>query len=116
MAKATPAPSRPPSLCFYVCRAKSCTRRGAAEVAAALEETLAAQGVAAQVLRHDCFDLCKQAPNVLVALPGREQRLYTQVHPKRAARWAESLLEAVGDAPHDATEPRPKLRHHRATT
>ncbi|ADI15333.1 (2Fe-2S) ferredoxin domain-containing protein [Truepera radiovictrix] len=93
MADATPTTT--PPIHVYVCRAKSCTRRGAAELAAALEATFAAQGLPARVLRHDCFDLCKQAPNVLVALPGREQHLYTQVHPKRAAHFAESLVEAA---------------------
>lgn len=88
---APPTPRRTAALRVHVCRAKSCTRRGAAELTAGLEAAFAAHGVPAQVLRHDCFDLCKRACNVLVEAPGHEQRLYTQVHPKRAARFAESL-------------------------
>ncbi len=79
----------------HVCRAKSCTKRGASELARGLEETFSREGIDAQVLRHDCFDLCKQACNVLVETPGTEQRLYTQLHPRYAERFAESLTEEL---------------------
>ncbi len=79
----------------HVCRAKSCSKRGAAELAAGLEKTFMRKGVDAAVLRHDCFDLCKQACNVLVELPGTEQRIYTQLHPRYAERFAESLTKEV---------------------
>ena len=78
-----------------VCRAKSCTKRGAGELARVLEETLARKGVSAQVLRHECFDLCKQACNVLVEMPGTEPRIYTQLHPRYAERFAESLVQEL---------------------
>ncbi len=78
-------------LAVHVCRAKSCTKRGAGELARGLEETFAREGVHADVLRHDCFDLCKQACNVLVEMPGTEQRLYTQLHPRYAERFAKNL-------------------------
>lgn len=95
----------PPLLTVHVCRAKSCTRRGAADLAAELEATFKQQGVQAQVLRHDCFDLCKRACNALLEVPGAEPRLYTQLHPRQAERFARSLiaelradeLTAVGD-------------------
>lgn len=79
----------------HVCRAKSCTKRGAGELATGLEKTFAREGVDAAVLRHDCFDLCKQACNVLVETPGTEQRLYTQLHPRYAEQFAESLVEEL---------------------
>lgn len=82
-------------LAVHVCRAKSCTKRGAGELVRGLEETFAREGVHADVLRHDCFDLCKQACNVLVELPGTEQRLYTQLHPRYAERFAESLVKEI---------------------
>ena len=82
-------------LTAHVCRAKSCTRRGAAEVAAGLEATFARKGLRATILRHDCFDLCKQACNVLLDMPGSEQRLYTQLHPRRAEKFAESIVEEL---------------------
>lgn len=82
-------------LTVHVCRAKSCTRRGAAEVAAGLETTFTREGVRATILRHDCFDLCKQACNVLLELPDSEQRLYTQLHPRQAESFAESILEEL---------------------
>ncbi len=75
-----------------VCRAKSCTKRGAGELATGLKKTFACEGVGAAVLRHDCFDLCKQACNVLVELPGTEPRLYTGLHPRYVERFAESLV------------------------
>lgn len=75
----------------HVCRAKSCMRRGAAELAAGLEVAFAREGMDASVLRHDCFDLCKQACNVLLELPGTEPRLYTQLHPRVAERFARSI-------------------------
>ena len=78
-----------------VCRAKSCTKRGAGELTRGLEETFARQGVDAQVLRHDCFDLCKQACNVLVEMPDTEPRIYTQLHPRYAERFAESLVKEL---------------------
>ncbi len=80
-------PTRDP-IKLYLCRAKSCTRRGAGELAAGLEAAFAAERTPALVLRHDCFDLCKHACNVLVEAPGLEQRLYTEVHPKHAGRFA----------------------------
>ena len=79
----------------HVCRAKSCSKRGAAELAAELEKTFTRKGVDATILRHDCFDLCKKACNVLVEMPGTEQRIYTQLHPRYAERFAESLAEEV---------------------
>jgi NADH:ubiquinone oxidoreductase subunit E len=82
-------------LTVHVCRAKGCTRRGAAEVAARLETTFTRKGVRATILRHDCFDLCKQACNVLLEMPGREQRLYTQLHLRQAERFAESIAEEL---------------------
>lgn len=85
----------PPLLTVHVCRAKSCTRRGAAELAAGLEATFKQHGVEAQVLRHDCFDLCKRACNALLVVPGAEPRLYTQLHPRRAEGFAESLVAEV---------------------
>ena len=78
-----------------VCRAKSCTKRGASELARGLEETFAREGVNAQVLRHECFDLCKQACNVLVEMPDTEPRIYTQLHPRYAERFAESLVQEL---------------------
>ena len=78
-----------------VCRAKSCTKRGAGELARGLEETFARKGISAQVLRHDCFDLCKQACNVLVEMPDSEPRIYTQLHPRYAEKFAESLVEEL---------------------
>lgn len=83
----------------HVCRAKSCTRRGAGEIAAELEATFAREGVDASVLRRDCFDLCKGACNVLVEVPGTEPRLYTQLHPRQAERFAESIVQELADAP-----------------
>ena len=83
----------------HVCRAKSCTRRGAGEIAAELEATFAREGVHASVLRHDCFDLCKGACNVLVEVPGTEPRLYTRLHPRQAAEFAESIVQELEDAP-----------------
>jgi (2Fe-2S) ferredoxin len=85
----------PPPLTVHVCRAKSCTRRGAAELAAGLEATFARERVPARVLRHDCFDLCKRACNALVEVPGLEPRLYTQLHPRRAEGFAESLVAEI---------------------
>jgi NADH:ubiquinone oxidoreductase subunit E len=82
-------------LTVHVCRAKSCTWRGAAEVAAGLEATFAHEGVRATILRHDCFDLCKQACNVLLDMPGSEQRLYTQLHPRQVGKFAESIAEEL---------------------
>ena len=76
----------------HVCRAKSCTKKGAGDLTKGIEETFAREGVNAQVLRHDCFDLCKQACNVLVEMSGTEPRLYTQLHPRYAERFAESLV------------------------
>ncbi len=78
-----------------VCRAKSCTKRGAGELARGLEETFARKGINAQVLRHECFDLCKQACNVLVEMPDTEPRIYTQLHPRYAERFAESFVEEI---------------------
>lgn len=91
MSRLPSIPSAESRLKLYVCRAKSCTRRGAGELAVGLKASLAEMEIDALVLRHDCFDLCKQACNVLVEAAGMEQRLYTQVHPKQAARFAESL-------------------------
>ena len=79
----------------HVCREKSCTKRGAAELTVGLEQTFTRKGVDAAVLRHDCFDLCKQACNVLVDMPDAEPRLYTQLHPRYAGRFAESLVEEL---------------------
>ena len=79
-----------------VCRAKSCTKRGAGELARELEKTFDREGVEARVLRHDCFDLCKQACNVLVEMPDTEPRIYTQLHPRYAEKFAESFVEEVG--------------------
>ena len=84
-----------PCVTAYVCRAKSCTRRGAAEVAAGLEATFAREGVPAAVMRHDCFDLCRGACNVLVEVPGSEQRLYTRLHPRQAEGVAESVAREL---------------------
>jgi len=84
-----------PRVTVYVCRAKSCTRRGAAEVAAGLEATFAREGVDAAVVRHDCFDLCKAACNVLLEVPGTEQRLYTRLHPRQAEGLAESVAREL---------------------
>ena len=81
----------------HVCRAKSCTRRGAGEIAAELEATFAREGVNASVLRHDCFDLCKGACNVLVEVPGTEPRLYTRLHPRQAVKFAESIAHELAD-------------------
>ena len=84
---------------LHVCRAKSCTRRGAAELAAGLGEGLARAGVDAQVLRHDCFDLCRGACNVRLEVSGSEPRLYTRLHPRQAEGFARSLAEELrGDA------------------
>ena len=84
---------------LHVCRAKSCTRRGAAELAAGLGEGLAQAGVDARVLRHDCFDLCKGACNVRLEVPGLEPRLYTRLHPRQAESFARSIAaEVQGDA------------------
>ncbi len=82
-------------LTVHVCRAKSCTRRGAAEVTAGLAATFVREGVRATILRHDCFDLCKQACNVLLDIPGTEQRLYTQLHPRQTEKFAESIVEEL---------------------
>lgn len=84
---------------LYVCRAKSCTRRGAAELAAGLGEGLAQAGVDAAVLRHDCFDLCKGACNVRLELPGERPRLYTQLRPWQAARLARSIADELSEEP-----------------
>ena len=65
-------------------------------MAAGLEVTFAREGVAVSVLRHDCFDLCKQACNVLLELPGTEPRLYTQLHPRAAERFAQSIVAELG--------------------
>lgn len=81
----------------HVCRAKSCTRRGAGELAAGLEATFARKAVDASVLRHECFDLCKGACNVLVEVPGNEPRLYTRLHPRQAERFAESIAHELAD-------------------
>lgn len=82
-----------------VCRAKSCTRRGAAELAAGLGANLARLGVEAAVSRHDCFDLCKGACNVLLELPGREPRLYTRLHPRQAESFARSVADELSGEP-----------------
>lgn len=84
-----------PLLTVHVCRAKSCTRRGAADLAAGLEATFARERVLVHVLRHGCFDLCKGACNALVEVPGSEPRLYTQLHPRRAEGFAERLVAEV---------------------
>lgn len=78
-----------------VCRAKSCTRRGAAELAAELQRTLERRGVDASVVRHGCFDLCKGACNALVEVSGAA-RLYTRLHPRHAAEFAESIEKLAG--------------------
>ena len=80
---------------FYVCRAKSCTRRGAAELAAGIGETMARVEVEAAVLRHDCFDLCKGACNVRLEVPGQEPRLYTRLHPRQAESFARSIVDEL---------------------
>lgn len=82
-----------------VCRAKSCTRRGAAELAAGVGETLAQAGVEATVLRHDCFDLCRGACNVLLETPGQAPRLYTRLHPRQAESFARSVAEELRGSP-----------------
>ncbi len=79
----------------HVCRAKSCARRGAAELAAGLQTTFACKGVDVHVLRHDCFDLCKGACNVLVEVPGAEPHLYTRLHPRQAKEFAESIVQEL---------------------
>lgn len=79
----------------HVCRAKSCTKRGAAELAVGLSAAFAHERVDADILRHDCFDLCKHACNVLVHIPGTEPRLYTQLHPRVAERFAQSIASEV---------------------
>ena len=87
------------SVTFHVCRAKSCTRRGAAELAAGIGATLARAGVEATVLRHDCFDLCRGACNVRLEVSGTEPRLYTQLHPRQAERFARSVAEELRENP-----------------
>jgi len=82
----------------YVCRGKSCTRRGAGELAAHLEEAFQKSGADVAVLRHDCFDLCKKACNVMVALGGQENRIYTHVHPKQADKLAQQVVEDLADS------------------
>lgn len=75
----------------HVCRAKSCTRRGAGELAVGLEATFTREGIEATITRHDCLDLCKGACNVLVQIPDAEPRLYTRLHPRVAERFAQSI-------------------------
>lgn len=82
----------------HVCRAKSCTRRGAAELAAGLCTTFAREGTDASVLRHDCFDLCKGACNVLLEVPGTEPRLYTRLHTRHVEGFAQSIIQELADA------------------
>ena len=89
------------SITLHVCRAKSCTRRGAAELAIGLSDGLARAGVEAQVLRHDCFDLCKGACNVRLEVSGLEPRLYTRLHPRQAESFARSIAGELQDAPEE---------------
>lgn len=81
---------------IHVCRGKKCTRRGATELSENLSRAFAAQGVEVAVSRHDCFDLCKQACNLLLELPGQEQRIYTGLHPSRAEAFAQHIAEELG--------------------
>ena len=95
MTKEAKKPVTDGQITVQVCRAKSCTKRGAGELAGGLEATFAREGLDAQVLRHACFDLCKQACNVLVELPDTEPCIYTQLHPRYAERFAKSLAEEL---------------------
>lgn len=82
-------------LVVHVCWAKKCTRRGAAELAERLGTGFKEQGVHAIISRHDCFDMCKQGCNLLLDLPGHEQRIYTQLHPSQAEAFAQHIADEL---------------------
>lgn len=71
-------------------------RRGALELSGALAQGFAERGLVAHVTRHECFDLCKQGCNVLLELPGHEQRIYTGLHLRQAAAFAAHISEELG--------------------
>ncbi len=79
----------------HVCRGKKCTRRGATELSEKLGQAFAEQGVEVTLTRHDCFDLCKQGCNLLLDLPGHEQRIYTGLHTSRAEAFAQHIAEEL---------------------
>ncbi len=76
----------------FVCFGKSCVKRGAREVAETLQGEFAREGVLTEVHRHTCFDLCKQACNVMLELHN-ERHIYTNIHPKTAHKTAAQMLE-----------------------
>lgn len=79
---------------IFVCFGKSCVKRGAREVAETLQSAFDREGIPAEVHRHTCFDLCKQACNVMLETHN-EQRIYTNIHPKIAHKTAAQMIEGL---------------------
>ena len=71
-----------PKACVMICQKSSCRKRGAAEVAQAVQDTLCDRGLEDQVAIKDtgCMKQCKQGP-CMVFMPDKSR--YTGVTPER---------------------------------
>ncbi|MDZ7704029.1 MAG: (2Fe-2S) ferredoxin domain-containing protein [Trueperaceae bacterium] len=82
-----------PTIQLDVCFGKSCTKRGAREVAETMQAECARQGVRAVINRVGCMDLCKHACSVKLSEPRDKEAIFAKVHPRMAAGAARQLLD-----------------------